>query len=83
MKFWKEMWEYRKKLAEEERLRKRLVKSQLDYGALQVMVDRAEDNPNLRIEITLAGGTKMVICSKKNNKRTLVSDYINGEDDYL
>ena len=77
----KESIKYYKKLKEEEKLRKRLVKSELDYGALQYMIDRAEDNPNLRIDITLSNGTKLEITSKKKNKGSTFSDFINGEDD--
>lgn len=79
----KESIKYYKKLKEEEKLRKRLVKSELDYGALQYMIDRAEDNPELRIEITLNNGTKMEITSRKKHKGQTFSDFINGEDDTI
>jgi hypothetical protein len=77
----KESIQYYKKLKEEEKQRKRLVKSELDYGALQYMIDRAEDNPDLRINITLNNGTKMEITSHKKHKGQTFSDFINGEDD--
>ena len=79
----KEAFGYYKQLKAEEKQRKRLVKSSLDYGALQAMIDRAENNPMLRIEITLKDGTRMEITSKKKNDRTTFSDFINGEDDVL
>lgn len=77
----KESIQYYKKLKEEEKKRKRLIKSELDYGALQYMIDRAEDNPDLRINITLNNGTKMEITSRKKRKCQTFSDFINGEDD--
>ena len=83
MSIFKEAFEYYRNLKQEEKLRKRLVKANLDYGMLQVMIDRAEDNPNLRIDITLKDGTKMSILSKARKAERLLSDYINGEDDTL
>lgn len=83
MSIFKEAFKYYRNLKQEEKLRKRLVKANLDYGMLQVMIDRAEDNPNLRIDITLKDGTKMSILSKARKTERLLSDYINGEDDTL
>lgn len=74
---------YYKNLKIEEKQRKRLLKSRLDYGALQLMIDKAEDNPNLHINITLNDGTKLEIVSKKKDNRSRFSDFINGEDDVL
>ena len=79
----KESIKYYKKLKEEEKLRKRLVTSELDYGALQYMIDRAENNPDLKIEITLNNGTKMEITSRRKQKGQTFSDFINGEDDTI
>ena len=67
----------------EEKQRKRLLETQLDYGALQSMIDRAEENPDLVIKITLNNGTRLEVTSRKRNTRTSFSDYINGEDDVL
>ena len=83
MKFIKEAIQYYKRLKEEERARKRLVNEQLDYACLEAMIDRAENNPNLVIDITLKDGTKLTIKSKVQMKGKIVSDYINGEPDYL
>ena len=71
------------KLKYEEKQRKRLLETQLDYGALQSMIDRAEENPDLVIKITLNNGTRLEVTSRKRNTRTSFSDYINGEDDVL
>lgn len=79
----KESIKYYKKLKEEEKLRKRLVTSELDYGALQYMIDHAENNPDLKIEITLNNGTKMEITSRRKQKGQTFSDFINGEDDTI
>ena len=72
-----------KQLKYEEKQRKRLLETQLDYGALQSMIDRAEENPDLVIKITLNNGTRLEVTSRKRNTRTSFSDYINGENDVL
>lgn len=83
MSFIKESIKYYKQLKYEEKQRKRLLETQLDYGALQSMIDRAEENPDLVIKITLNNGTRLEVTSRKRNARTSFSDYINGEDDVL
>lgn len=83
MSFIKEAIKYYKQLKYEEKQRKRLLETQLDYGALQSMIDRAEENPDLVIKITLNNGTRLEVTSRKRNTRTSFSDHINGEDDVL
>lgn len=83
MSFFREALNYYKQLKYEDKQRKRLVQSKLDYGALQAMIDRAEDNPDLLIKILLNDGTRLEITSKKKKTRSSFSDYINGEDDIL
>ena len=83
MKFIKEAVKYYKNLKIEEKQRKRLLNTQLDYGALQLMIDNAENNPNLTIKITTKDGAHLEIVSKKRDKKTRFSDYINGEDDVI
>lgn len=79
----KEVFEYYKKLKEDEKQRKRLVNTKLDYGALQWMLDKAENNPDLMIRVTLTDGKKVEMLTKKRKQSTSISDYINGEDDVL
>ena len=79
----REVFEYYKKLKEDEKQRKRLVNTKLDYGALQWMLDKAENNPDLMIRVTLTDGKKVEMLSKKRKQSTSISDYINGEDDVL
>lgn len=83
MKFIKEAIAYYKNLKIEEKQRKRLLNTKLDYGALQLMIDNAENNPNLLIKITTKDGAHLEIVSQKRDKKTRFSDYINGEDDVL
>jgi hypothetical protein len=70
-------------LKEDEKQRKRLVNTKLDYGALQWMLDKAENNPDLMIRVTLTDGKKVEMLTKKRKQSTSISDYINGEDDVL
>ena len=83
MGMFKEAFEYYKKLKEDEKQRKRLVNTKLDYGHLQWMLDKAENNPDLMIRVTLTDGKKVEMLSKKRKQSTSISDYINGEDDVL
>lgn len=83
MGMFKEAFEYYKKLKEDEKQRKRLVNTKLDYGALQWMLDKAENNPDLMIRVTLTDGKKVEMLSKKRKQSMSLSDYINGEDDVL
>ena len=83
MGFIGQAFQYYKQLKMEEKQRKRLLATQIDYGALQAMVNRAEDNPNLKIRITLNSGEKVEIVSEKQRRSTSFSDYINGDEDVL
>lgn len=83
MGMFKEAFEYYKKLKEDEKQRKRLINTKLDYGHLQWMLDKAENNPDLMIRVTLTDGKKVEMLSKKRKQSTSISDYINGEDDVL
>lgn len=83
MGMFKEAFEYYKKLKEDEKQRKRLINTKLNYGHLQWMLDKAENNPDLMIRVTLTDGKKVEMLSKKRKQSTSISDYINGEDDVL
>ena len=83
MGMFKEAFEYYKKLKEDEKQRKRLINTKLDYGHLQWMLDKADNNPDLMIRVTLTDGKKVEMLSKKRKQSTSISDYINGEDDVL
>ena len=62
---------------------KRLINTDLDYSYLQWMLDKAEENPDLMIRVTLKDGKKIEMLSKKKKNATSIFDYINGEDDVL
>ena len=83
MSLLREVFDYYKKLKEDEKQRKRLINTKLDYGHLQWMLDKAENNPDLMIRVTLTDGKKVEMLSKKRKQSTSISDYINGEDDVL
>jgi len=83
MSLLREAFEYYKKLKEDEKQRKRLINTKLDYGHLQWMLDKAENNPDLMIRVTMKNGEKVEMLTKKRKQTTSLSDYINGEDDVL
>ena len=83
MRFLKEAYKYYKQLKIEDKQRKRLINTDLDYSYLQWMLDKAEENPDLMIRVTLKDGKKIEMLSRKKKNATSISDYINGEDDVL
>lgn len=83
MSLLREVFEYYKKLKEDEKQRKRLINTKLDYGHLQWMLDKAENNPDLMIRVTMKNGEKVEMLTKRRKQTTSLSDYINGEDDVL
>ena len=83
MSLLREVFDYYKKLKEDEKQRKRLINTKLDYGHLQWMLDKAENNPDLMIRVTMKNGEKVEMLTKKRKQTTSLSDYINGEDDVL
>lgn len=83
MRFLKEAYKYYKQLKIEDKQRKRLINTDLDYSYLQWMLDKAEENPDLMIRVTLKDGKKIEMLSKKKKNTTSIFDYINGEDDVL
>ena len=83
MSLLREAFEYYKKLKEDEKQRKRLINTKLDYGHLQWMLDKAENNPDLMIRVTMKNGEKVEMLTKRRKQTTSLSDYINGEDDVL
>lgn len=83
MRLLKEAYKYYKQLKIEDKQRKRLINTDLDYSYLQWMLDKAEENPDLMIRVTLKDGKKIEMLSKKKKNATSIFDYINGEDDVL
>lgn len=83
MRFLKEAYKYYKQLKIEDKQRKRLINTDLDYSYLQWMLDKAEENPDLMIRVTLKDGKKIEMLSRKKKNSTSIFDYINGEDDAL
>ena len=83
MGMFKEAFEYYKKLKEDEKQRKRLINTKLDYGHLQWMLDKAENNPDLMIRVTTKNGEKVEMLTKRRKQTTSLADYINGKDDVL
>lgn len=49
--------EYRRKLLEEKAAREALISMRTDFNMLEGMIQRVNENPDLRIDITLKDGT--------------------------
>lgn len=49
--------EYRRKLLEEKAAREALLSMRTDFNMLEGMIQRVNENPDLRIDITLKDGT--------------------------
>lgn len=49
--------EYRRKLLEEKAAREALLSMRTDFSMLEGMIQRVNENPDLRIDITLKDGT--------------------------
>lgn len=66
----------------EEKMKKRFLKEELDYNYLQYMINRADVNPNLVIDIVMNNGTKITIYTKKEERNgTVIFDDIVAPED--
>ena len=72
---WKEAREFYKQKKEEEKQRKRLIRHDMDFGVLEQLIQKVNDNPNLRIDINLSDGS---VIHMKTYQKQEVSDLING-----
>lgn len=65
---------YREKKTEE-KLRKRLINHKTDFALLEQLVQKCNDNPDLRIDVNLRDGTQLHLrCYQKKE----AFDLING-----
>lgn len=65
----KQIQAFTKKLLEEEKQKDFLINHQCDWGFLEQLVQKANDNPGLKIEIILADGTKLNLRTYRENRR--------------
>ena len=75
MSAWKEAREFYKQKKAEEKLKKKLLSTKSDWHLLEQLIQKVNENPDLRIDIHLSDGTliNMKCCQKKETH-----DLING-----
>lgn len=67
---------YYKQLINEEKNKKKLLSAKTDFHLLEELVQKVNDNPDLRIEVFLTDGTRLLI---KTYQKKEVSQLINGD----
>lgn len=71
--------EFKKQLVAEEKAKEQLLNSNMDFNFFENLIKKSNENPNLKIEITLKDGTRIFMRTYEEQRHT--SDLING--DYL
>lgn len=74
----KEAIQFYKNKKIEERQKRKLLSSKSDYHLLEQMIQRVNENPELRVEIFLNDGTRILLKTyeEKLQKDYLDSDYV-------
>lgn len=65
--------EYKQKLIQEKKEREQLVNNKTNWAALEQFIQRANENPNLRIDIELRDGT---VIHLQTVKKVRIDPYI-------
>ena len=78
MSAFKEAREFYKNKKIEERNRKLLINSKTDFQLLEQLIQKINNNPNLKIEVNLADGTRLILSTYRKQKQT-VYGRIDGE----
>lgn len=76
----KKMKEYKDQLLAEQREKEVLLSSKADFSLLEKLIKKSNENPNLKIEIFLNDGTRILMKTYEEHKPS-ASELING--DYL
>ena len=75
MSILKESLRYYKELKAEEKQKKKLIRSKTDFHLLEELIQKVNDNPELRIEVRLNDGTILLL---KTYRKVETHDLING-----
>lgn len=62
----KRIREATKQILEEEKRKQKLLNTEINYGYLQELLDKVDENPNLTITIKLHSGDTIVLQQKSN-----------------
>ena len=71
----KEARQFYKEKKREEKLKKKLLSHKTDFHLLEQLIQKCNENPDLRIEVRLADGTVLLL---KTYHKTETHDLING-----
>ena len=75
MSILRESLRYYKELKAEEKQKKKLIRSKTDFHLLEELIQKVNDNPELRIEVRLNDGTVLLL---KTYRKVETHDLING-----
>ena len=67
---------YYKQRKREEKQKKMLIRRDMDFSLLEELIQKVNENPDLRIEIHLSDGSRVLL---KTYKKIEAHDLINGE----
>ena len=81
-KYYKEAMEQAKKRREEEKMKERLLSRDMDYAFLEELIQKMNENPLLRIKITLNDGTTIDLNTAPK-KKPGYEEVLVPHDDYL
>lgn len=76
MGIWQEVRAYYKQLKAEEKQKRKLIRTRSDFHLLEQLIQKVNENPDLRIEVRLADGTKLLL---KTYHKQEIHDLINGD----
>lgn len=66
----RELEQYKLELKKKELERAQLIKSKMDFAALEEFVQRCNSNPGLHIKCTLSDGTVIDMCTVREQRKT-------------
>ena len=75
MSILKESIEYYRQLKAEEKQKKKLIRTKTDFHLLEQLIQKVNENPDLRIEVRLADGSRLLL---KTYHKPEIHDLING-----
>lgn len=66
----KEIKDFKKKLIQDELQKQLLINKKTDFGLLEELIQKVNDNPNLKIKITISDGSVIEINTYKPQKKS-------------
>jgi len=78
-KLFREAWKEAKKRKAEEELKSRFLEKKIDYQYLEELIQQINENPSLRVSITLKDGTLIEMNTQPRKKQLLIAE----QEDFL